>query len=94
MFVRDIHISINIKYIICNVQDYSGLYNNIVYPVICEGILLTCGKHLYDRIIPLNEEDWAPKTSLTPPLFIDVPVPNHESQRLCTCMLGYRVCSL
>ena len=40
MFVRDIHISINIKYSICNVQDYSGLYKNVVHLVICEGILL------------------------------------------------------
>ena len=77
---------------ICSVQDYSGFYSNVVHPVICEDILLTCRKHLYDRIIPLNEEVWAHKTRLTPPLFIELPVPNHESQRLCICMLGYRVC--
>ena len=27
-------------HIICNVQDYSGLYNNVVHTVICEDILL------------------------------------------------------
>ena len=30
----------NVTHIICNVQDYSGLYNKVVHPVICEGILL------------------------------------------------------
>ena len=78
-------------HIICNVQDYSGLYSKVVHPVKCEDILLTSRKHLYDRIIPLYEDVWAHKTSLTPPLFIELPVPNHESQRLCICMLGYRV---
>jgi len=37
-----------IKYIAYNVQDYIVLYNNTVSLV---GILLTCGKHLHDRII-------------------------------------------
>jgi hypothetical protein len=78
-------------HIICNVQDYSGLYSKVVHPVKCEDILLTSRKHLYDRIIPLNEDVWAHKTSLTPPLFIELPVQNHESQRLCIFMLGYRV---
>ena len=36
------------------------------------GILLTCGKHLHDRIISLREEVWADKTSLTLPLSIEV----------------------
>ena len=33
------------------------------------GILLTRGKHLHGCIIPLTEEVWAHKTSLTPPHF-------------------------
>ena len=32
------------------------------------------GKHLHDRIIELRVEVWAYKTSLTSPLFINVPV--------------------
>ena len=41
-------------------------------------ILLTCRKHLHHRIISLRGEDCAHKTSLTPPLFIEVPVPIQE----------------
>jgi len=32
------------------------------------------------------------KTSLTPPLFIEVPVPSREHRRLCICVLWYRLC--
>jgi hypothetical protein len=32
------------------------------------------GKHLHDRIISLRGEVWAHKTSLTPPLFVEVSV--------------------
>jgi hypothetical protein len=38
------------------------------------GILLTFGKDLHGRIISLRREAWDHKTSLTPPLFIEVPV--------------------
>jgi hypothetical protein len=51
------------------------------------GILLTRGKHLHDRIISLRGEVWAPNTSLSPPLFIKVPVPGKESERSCICGL-------
>jgi len=38
-----------------NAQDYSVLYNNISLPVIYEGwLLLTCAKHLHDRIDSLS----------------------------------------
>jgi len=41
-----------IKYIKYNVQDYIIVSINAVRPVhVKVGILLTCGKHLYDRII-------------------------------------------
>ena len=33
-------------------------------------------------------EIWAHKTSLTPPLFIEVSVPRQESERSCICVLG------
>jgi hypothetical protein len=49
----------------------SVLYNNTVRPVICEGWHFT---HLYDRIIALRVEGWANKTTLTPSLYIEVPV--------------------
>ena len=38
------------------------------------GILLTREKHLQDRIISIRRDVWVHKTSLTPPLFIEVPV--------------------
>ena len=44
-------------------------------------------KRLRDRIISLRREVWAYKTSLTPPLFIEVPVPSQESERSCVCVL-------
>ena len=43
------------------------------------GILLTCEKHLHDSIISLRGKVWAHTTSLTPPRFIEVPVPSQES---------------
>jgi actin-related protein len=36
--------------LICNVQDYSGLYNNVVHTVICEGILLICNVEDYSGL--------------------------------------------
>jgi hypothetical protein len=36
----------------------------------------------------LKEEAWAHKTSLTPPPFIEIPVPSQESEWSCICMLG------
>ena len=51
-------------------------------------ILLTCWKHLYDRIISLRGEVSVHITSLTPSLFIEVPVPSLESDRSCICVLG------
>ena len=52
------------------------------------GILLPCGKHLFDRIISLRGEVWAHNTSLTPPLLFKVPVPSQDSGRLCMCIMG------
>jgi len=51
------------------------------------GILLTCGKHYHDHIISLRDEVLDYKTSLTQPLFIEVPVPNQENEWLCICVL-------
>jgi hypothetical protein len=53
----------------------------------------TC-KHLHDHTIPLRGEVWANKTSLTPPLLIEVPVPSMESERACICVLGVSILPL
>ena len=45
-----------------------------------------CEKHLYVRIIS-RREVWAHKTSLTPPLFIKVPVPSLASEWSCNYVL-------
>jgi hypothetical protein len=50
-------------------------------------ILLTCGKHVHDRIISLREEVWAYKTSLIQPPLIEVSVPNQEHGPSCICLL-------
>jgi hypothetical protein len=54
-----------------SVKDYIVL--NYARQVIYKGWhLLTCGTHLHDRIISLREVEWVHKTSLAPPLFIEV----------------------
>jgi hypothetical protein len=53
-------------------------------------ILLTCGKHLHDRIISLREYVIAHSTSLTTPLFIEVHVSSQKSERSYKCV--YRIC--
>ena len=49
-------------------------------------ILLTCGKHLHARIISLR--GLVPQANLIAPLFIEVPVPSHGSDRLCMYIYG------
>jgi hypothetical protein len=49
---------------------------------------------LHDRIISLKGELWAHKTSLTLPLFIEVPVPGQESERLVLCVLDVSILPL
>jgi hypothetical protein len=51
-------------------------------------ILPACGKHLHDSIISFSEEVWAHKTSLTPPLLIEVPVQSQNIDRPYICVLG------
>ena len=66
---------------------YVTVSNNAVRPVICEvSILLTCGKHLHDRIKSLRGKSWAHKTSLTPRLFIEACEPSQESDLSCICV--------
>ena len=49
------------------------------------GNLFICGKHLYNRMISLRVEVWAHKTNFIPPLFIEMPEPNQQSERTCIC---------
>jgi hypothetical protein len=44
-------------------------------------------KHVHARIISLRG-GLGPLTSLTPPLFIEVPVPRQKSEWSCICVLG------
>ena len=53
--------------------------------------LITCGKHLHDRIISLNWEVCVHQISLTPPLFIEVYVPGQENERSCIRVLGVSI---
>ena len=39
-------------------------------------------------IISLRGEMWVNKTSLTPPLFIEVTLPSHACEWSCICVLG------
>jgi hypothetical protein len=54
-------------------------------------ILLVSVKHLHDRITSLRGKVWAHQTSLTPSLFIEVPVPSQESERSRICVLGVSI---
>jgi hypothetical protein len=57
---------------------------------ICEGwhLINMWQAGVYDRIISLREDVWPHKTSLIPPLFIEVPVPSQEYERSCICVLS------
>ena len=46
-----------------------------------DGILLTCEQHHFTRDV------WTHKTSVSPPLFIEVPVSGQKSERSFICML-------
>jgi hypothetical protein len=55
---------------------------------------LTCGNHgnhLYDCIISLKEVLWAHQTSLTPSLFIEVPVLKPGKWVYILCVLGVSI---
>ena len=64
------------------------------YTRIITGWSFTCGKHLHDIVISLRWEVWAHKTSLTPLLFIEVPVPRPEFGRSCICVIGLSISPL
>jgi hypothetical protein len=45
-------------------------------------------KHLHDRLISLWGEVCVHKTTLTPRLCTELPVPSQESEQSCMCVLG------
>ena len=50
------------------------------------GFLLTCEKHFHDHIISQRASFGPIKLLLSPPLFIQVPLPRQESERSCICL--------
>jgi hypothetical protein len=50
------------------------------------------GKQFHDSIILRNGEVFDHKNSLTPPLFIEVPVPSQKSERSFIFVIEYRLC--
>jgi len=69
----------------CIMFKISVLYNTLQHDSPCY-VLLTCGKHVHDRIISLRGQVWVDKTILSLQLFIEVPVPSHGSERSCICV--------
>ena len=51
-------------------------------------------KHFHDCIISLSRVAWAHETSLTMPLFTEVPVPSQENEWYCICVLGVSILPL
>ena len=64
-----------------NIRPLSTVVVLVVRLCVRGGVLPTCGGQLHDRIAPLRGGVWAHNTSLTPPLFIEVPVPSQEMER-------------
>jgi len=56
---------------------------------VSENLLETTAIDKNDKI---NSEIWDHQYSLTPPLYIEVPVPIKGSERSYICVLGYRFC--
>ena len=63
-----------------------------LYRYLRVGVLLTCRTHLSDSIISLTRQVWDPnKTSLTPQLFIEMPVPIQKNEWSCICVIGVSI---
>ena len=58
------------------------------------GTLLIRGKHLCEHIISIRGEVWTIKTSLSQPLFIEVPVSSQESEWSCISVFGVSILPL
>lgn len=58
---------------------------------LCAVMLILCGEHLHESIISLRGVVWNHKTSLSPPHFIEVPVPvpTQESEWPCVGVIDF-----
>lgn len=72
--------TMNIQYVMNNVQYYIVVFITTLFYLLCARIriLLACEEHSYknDRIISPRREVWAYETSLIPPLFIEMHSPS------------------
>ena len=57
--------------------------------VVCPSTLyyITSTDNIHDRIFSLTGNSWAHKISLATPCFIEVPVPNEDSESLCISVI-------
>jgi hypothetical protein len=69
----------------------SKLVNNKITDINVSTLYVTLINQIFFviiSIISLIVEDWVHTTSLTLPLFIEVPVPSQETERSCICFRG------
>jgi hypothetical protein len=62
--------------------------------VLLKYLLLSVEKNCHKNEMKKNTEqfqNWVHKTSLSPQLFINVPVPKQESERSCICVSGLSI---
>ena len=78
----------NIYYLTRSNIKYLDLVIFVISTSVPLSIIVIFKKWKLDRIIALREEVSAHQTSLTLPLFIEVPVTSHESERSCIFALG------
>ena len=88
-----LHVFALLGYMLSFIDQYIHMYSlqdNSVFTIMLlyvrVGDLLTCGEHWHDDIISLRGENYAHQTSITPPLFIEVSVPNKESDSSFICV--------
>jgi hypothetical protein len=66
----------------------------ILCVMFCRSLFVLFLLALMLSVLPISYEACVHRTSLTPPLFNEVPVPNavcHESERLCICILSVTI---
>jgi hypothetical protein len=85
---------------VCDGVGVSHLKCSVFVQFICLCLsIFICIRYFYHiflspALISLKEEVWVHQTSLTPPLIIEVPVPDQESERSCICVLEVSVLPL
>jgi hypothetical protein len=88
-----LHVFALLGYMLSSIDQYIHMYSlqdNSVFTIMLlyvrVGDLLTCGEHWHDDIISLRGENYAHQTNIVPPLFIEVSVPNKESDSSFICV--------